>query len=417
MITKKNITEILFLFLPFSLCWSLRLNSFAILAYGLAVLLFYVRWSSLKVLMRQWWIYPFLGLFLLHAISLLWTADLPHGQFVLEKKAALFVLPIAIGIHAQFAEKLLPKAMLSLITGCCLAIWASIIIATYQYLQTTDYEVFFYHQLGKPLDYFNALYFSFFTFLSLVFLVDLHEKKWSFLSHRKWPSILLATTFLLGILLLSSRLFLLLTVFFLVATGIRQLSNFRASSRLKFGVFFAAAVLIAGIFLSGVPQKRFQELARSEFSVLDLDQFNWDTPFNGLTLRLLFIKFTWEILDKKDAYLSGVGLGDAQKELDNTYIEHNLYHGNPSLGDKGYLGYNTHNQFMELWLQIGFFGMLCFVLLLAQAGYWGIHTNQYPLIFLIVAILAFSGIEGLLERQRGIVLITYFLSSFYTGKQ
>jgi O-antigen ligase len=39
--------------------------------------------------------------------------------------------------------------------------------------------------------------------------------------------------------------------------------------------------------------------------------------------------------------------------MDAKIVQYNLYHGNPSLGDRGYLGYGFHNQYMETWVQAG----------------------------------------------------------------
>ncbi|GJM32584.1 MAG: hypothetical protein DHS20C18_15850 [Saprospiraceae bacterium] len=392
----------------------MRINTFVIILYICVVLWSNPLLDALKNAARQKWLYPFLALYLLHILSLLWTQDIEHGLFILEKKASLFLLPIAIAMDLQIKKEMVYQAMFSLIIGCSLALWFCSIYACWNYLQIADTTVFFYHELGAPLDKFNAIYFSFYAFLSLVFLFEL-ERKSELFQGKKWLQALLLFSLLGGLVLLSSRLFILLTLLFLLFIGLRRFQSGAFPWRYKLTAILALIFLGIGILSTSFPQQRFKELRGSDFRVLQQETFHWDTPFNGLTLRLLLLKFAMEILAEKQAFLGGVGVGDAQNELDQTFIKHNLYHGNAELGDQGYLGYNTHNAFMELWLQIGIGGLFFFTIILGQAWGFSLNTGYYALVFMVLAITGFALIEGILERQRGIVLITYFLSIFYTG--
>ena len=177
------------------------------------------------------------------------------------------------------------------------------------------------------------------------------------------------------------------------------------------GVFVVISFLGGVLFFSQI-RDRFDQLLHSQFEVLQQDQFEYDTPFNGLTIRLLLWRFAGEIMTEEKAYLAGVGVGDSQDLLDATIIEHNVYHGNPALGDQGYLGYNFHNQFVETWVQLGILGSISWLLLLGVGWRKWKWDWNHPILYFNIAVLAFSMIESLLARQHGVVFFALFVSIF-----
>ena len=128
---------------------------------------------------------------------------------------------------------------------------------------------------------------------------------------------------------------------------------------------------------------------------------------------MVFLRFGYEILERRDAYWLGVGVGDARAAMNETMEQYNLYTGNPNLGDTGYLNYNFHNQYMELWVQAGLPALLLFVglLFLGLLDGWK-QGGQFPLLYLMLMLTAFALTEGYLERQRGVVFFTFFFSIF-----
>lgn len=379
------------------------------MGYVLAVLSQPGLGSRFRGIWRSRWIYFFLGLYALHALALLWTDDFGMGRFILEKKASLFVLPLFIGMDRSLNKRTLRHAMFSLVLSCTIVLFFCLLLAGWRYGQTHDAGRFFYHRLGQPIPQFNAVYYSCYFFTALVFTNHLSATGYEWLS-KQWVRSGVSGWLLLGLLLLSSKLFIAMTALYLLALMAHH--RFR---RATWGWGIGLGALLAGILVFGLTRSRFQELIDSRFEVVQQEQYRWDTPLNGLTLRLVFLKFGWEIIQRENALLTGVGPGDAQQKMNAAIKRRNLYHGNPQLGDSGYLGYNFHHQFMELWVQVGLLGVLLFAGLLLQGLIWGWGFGwRHPFPLLVMTILGFSFIESLLERQHGIVFVTYFLYSFIT---
>lgn len=389
--------------------------------YGIAVFLQPGLGGRLRQGLRCRWVFPFLLLYAFTALSLLWSTDLERGAFILEKKAALFALPILVALDGQLSRRLVQGAMLSLVAGCVLALWIALGHAAWQYAQTGGASAFFYHRLGRVLDEFNAVYFSFYVLMSLVFFGCLLRKKAFSILDAVWLRGLVAVTLISGVILLSSRLFIVLALLYGIscfAVGRRRSSGLSPGSRGVGEKWVLAASLVAlaglGLFLN---RGRFIELAGSRFEMLEQEEFRWDTPFNGLTLRLLFLKFGWEALREEQAVVQGLGVGDVRQVMNDMVRRYKLYHGNPDLGDTGYLNYSLHNQYMETWLQAGLPALAAWLWLLAWGWKAGLNPDRREtLLWLVLAITAFSFFESVMERQRGLAFIVFFLSTLYSNK-
>lgn len=413
MIKKPHIATVFLILIPFSLCFWERASTLCIFLYALAVLFQGDLAGRFREALRQGWIYPFLLLYFFQAASLLWSDDIMAGWFVLEKKASLLVLPLIIGMDTRLRGEMLHALLFSLIVGCAAALAFCLSYAVWEYVRLGDPAVFFYHRFSWPLDEFNAMYFSFYLFTGLAALHYLVREVDYPPLHRRWTQVILFATLLVGLLLLSSRLFIVLTGIYVLLAVLQAIPG-----KMRWGWTLGLLLLTSGVFLSGFTRERFGQLLDSRFEVLRLERFEYDTPFSGLTLRLLFLKFGWEILLEKNAWLTGVGAGDARSEMDAKIVQYNLYHGNPSLGDRGYLGYGFHNQYMETWVQAGLPALGCWLWLLAWGWRRGIQNGRrYPLIYLVAALTAFALVEDVMERQRGIVFVTCLLSSFYATQK
>ena len=73
---------------------------------------------------------------------------------------------------------------------------------------------------------------------------------------------------------------------------------------------------------------------------------------------MILWRFAGEIMRDENAWLTGTGIGSRQEILNSYYIKYGVYTGNPDLGDKGYLGYNFHNQYLEVMVGTGIPGLI-----------------------------------------------------------
>jgi O-antigen ligase len=411
-INSRNWSRILIILLPASLLLPRRINVFVIIGYVVAVLWQPRLKERFMGALRRPWVGLFVGLFLIHLLSLGWTEDLKLGWFIMEKKASLLVLPLIIAMDRQLDRQTIHRAMLAFAIMGVLTLVVCLAFAAWQFAGTGNSAVFYYHQLGRPFDL-NAVYFSLYLLAGLIFItyLALHAKDFRWLRR---PAVLFPLIFpmVVGLILLSSKLF--ITLFLLSALGylLSQSRNIGFLSPVRLTGFMGGlALVVAGIFLLRFPRERFEALLDSQFEVVGQEQYRWDTPFSGLTLRLVFLKFGWEILQRNDAHWLGVGAGDARQAMNETMERHQLYLGNPNLGDTGYLNYNFHNQYMELWVQAGLPAFLIFLGLLVQGLWSGWQLGgQFPWLYLVLILAVFALTEGYLERQRGIVFFTFFFS-------
>lgn len=412
---RSTFSQWLLPLLPLSLVISKRLNVLVILLYAVSVVWQPDLLQRIRKLLKMRWVGVLVLFYLLHVLSVFWSANDVAAWFVLEKKAALLVIPILIGLDSQIDFVGFRQCMLSLVLSCCFSIWFCLLLAFRNYFQTGEAGFFFYHAFGWPLDELNAIYFSFFTFTGLVFSHYLTRINYSLFANVRWQ-VFLFFTLLMGLALLSSRLFIVLTLLYLLRLAFQNYAQ--VVSKTMRGALLAVVMLFLGgvLFLSQI-RDRFDQLLSSQFEVLQQDQFAFDTPFNGLTIRLLLWRFGGEVMMEEKAFVLGTGVGDAQDLLDQTIVAHNLYHGNPDLGDTGYLGYNFHNQFVETWVQLGVVGLLLWLVVLSLGWRSSIWNWNHPYLYFMLAVLAFSMIESLLERQHGIVFLALFISIFQTTRK
>lgn len=400
-----------FILIPLTLCFWERGNSYVLFLYGLTVLLQPGLYGRFRQALRNPLVLSFLLLYSLAALSLLWSADLGRGGFILEKKAALCALPLLLAMDGQLNRQLIREAMASLVAACVLSLWIALGHAAWLYSGSGDTSVFFYHKLGWIFDELNAVYYSLYVFMSIVFFDHLiRERAFPWLSSGRLRAVVWIALGL-GIILLSSRLFIALALVY----GLAALAGkWRSSGKWALAGLLAAFGLMAFVLNRG----RFQDLLDSRFEVLRQETFRWDTSFNGITLRLLLLKFGWLALQENHAAVQGLGVGDVRQAMNDYVLRHNLYHGNPELGDTGYLDYSLHNQYMETWLQAGLPALAAWLWLLAYSWRQGMKAGwRFPLLWLVAAVAALALFESVLERQRGVVFIAFFLSTLYSNRK
>lgn len=79
--------------------------------------------------------------------------------------------------------------------------------------------------------------------------------------------------------------------------------------------------------------------------------------------------------------------------------------------------YNPHNQFLQIWLEIGFIGLTIFIALFYFFYNKGKKTRNWLLTILICNILFNCFFESMFQRQSGIVFYTFWLCLLYVHSQ
>jgi len=174
------------------------------------------------------------------------------------------------------------------------------------------------------------------------------------------------------------------------------------------------AIISAVTFLTRNPiSNRFDDIWGTDFSLLNKEKFTPAQYFNGVQFRLLQWRFVSQILSENKAWMKGVSVGDAQTDLNQKYISENMYIGSPERHDKGFIGYNTHNEFLESLLESGVIGVLLFILISWSLLKMIWQKKRAELSFVTILLMIYSFTESVLESQYSLFIFIFFPIFFY----
>lgn len=406
MIARKIRTETYFwslLLVVVTLPFTKHYNSLAI---GLMVFasLFTNSWKEkVKHVKDQPWVWLFVAYWLIHATALIYTENIKSGMFVLEKKSGMWVLPLILVSAVPLAKEKLHRLLMAFVIACTAGLTVCLVKGLYWWWFRQSDEYLFYHGLSNTIGI-HAVYFSVYLAVSVLILLlaILPNRNFSTVLVYCWMGYLLVGIFMLAsktiilTLLVPGSIFLLIYVL-------------RKRQYKRFGIYMGVVLFtIFLLFVIPKTRERFQQLFETEFHVLELSSYRYDTPFSGLSLRMVIWKYTFHILNDHHAWIIGVGPGDSQDLLDSKYKEVGIYTGNSNIGDHGYLGYNAHNQYLQALLDTGIIGLALLLALLVLLLREALKRNDLLLLSFVVLFMFFLLSESALEAHHGSVFFTLF---------
>jgi O-antigen ligase len=341
-------------------------------------------------------------LFILQCISLLYTKNFSEGARLLQRSSGIIFIPLAVVVNKDFLTEKFQK--LSLYFSVILCVGSLYCLATdfAGYIEGAPISIFFYHDLVKPLSQ-HAIQFSIMVFIALVFMIEnLKQPN----GHCPVFSSRVMISFLsLIIVLLSSKLVISMYVLYLLYFFFNKKIH-KVKSLALIPVFIIA--LTIAIATPNPLGNRFRELFAGNEMLFTQSKFSPATYFNGFQFRLLQWRFTYDILTEQHSWLKGLTPGDAQSFLDRKYLETNMYTGNPGTPDRGYLGYHTHNQFLQTLLENGLPALILFLFICFSFFKMAMECKSKSLKWLVLLLLIYCFTDAPLETQYGIVIFTFF---------
>jgi O-antigen ligase len=340
-------------------------------------------------------------LFILQCISLLYTNNLPEGGRLLQRSSGIIFIPLAVIINKDFLTEKFQKLRYYFSIILCVGSLYCLAKAFSGYIEGASIFIFFYHNLVKPLSQ-HAIQFSIMVFIALVFLIENLKRSngYSIFLSRVMISFLS-----LIIVLLSSKLVISMYVLFLLYFYFNEkIHKLRSVALIP---VFIIALTIATVTPNPLGN-RFGELFAGNKMLFTQDKFSPATYFNGVQFRLLQWRFCYEILTEQRSWLNGLTPGDAQSFLNRKYLETNMYTGKPGTPDRGYLGYHTHNQFLQTLLENGLVALVLFLCVCFSLFKMAIECKSKGLKWLVVLLLIYCFTDAPLETQYGIVIFTFF---------
>ena len=338
--------------------------------------------------------------FLSHAIAFFFDPDRQELLNGLVRKLSLLVIPLIILLGNNILYNARKWSMRGFYTGLVISGLHMIADALLHSMDGFEMKYWMYHEFTEP-NTLGAVYYSWYISIAMISLV--YTKQDAIVQKLKYY---LLVFFAILLLLCASKLFVMITIPIVL---IRIFLQFKRKEKIAaLGVLIIIAILGASPVI-----KRFKELKNTDWDVITLDQYKYDTPLNGITLRLVQWRLAYKILEDQNAWLFGTGAGSRQDILDAYYEKYNLYTGNPELDDRGYLGYNFHNQFVETAVGTGLAGLVILLLIFIYV-FFCIRIQLILPIFVYIVTTIFFFTESVLERQAGITMFCLLVCTFKT---
>lgn len=249
-------------------------------------------------------------------------------------------------------------------------------------------EFISYHGFAENVK-FNAIYLS--AYLCLSYFS--HIQRWIVNGEKpKQPDILFFLSTFICLVLLSSKLILSLCLFLPFFYVLAK----KSSIGLKLASF--VALLFSLLIFSLLPVgKRVAFEFRETKKILELSHFDQGTYFTGTAIRLVLNRFSIEILREQNQIWTGLGMGNLQKKLDQKILQSGMYIGEPGKNGTGFLGYNTHNQYIHTLVENGILGLVGLLTVLGFMLVASFRNRCYLLVFQTILFLLLGLTENYME--------------------
>lgn len=334
--------------------------------------------------------------FLFYVVSLAYSSDWTTGYKYVERTMLLMILPWILYLNrATISELSLRKTLVYfsfIATG--LTLYSLFSLVVHDTFRKAFEAVDAYYWIRTDLEEISGLHPTYFSLiLALALFSVFYEIKKKTL-RGKWLvlALLAAVVLVLGLLVASSKM-ILMCAFIGSIVIFGQGLSFKAIL-VRFGLLASALALLV-LFVRPL-RERVSTLfvAAAEAGV---EENNPDSLRKGI------YKSGFEAIGENIWF--GTGIGDYQRALNSKYEKY------------GYeiplkRSFNTHNQYLQIWLSVGIFPFILFVLsLLAQFLVAWVSRSSLHLAFVVMMSLSFLT-ENVLARQDGIFVYAFFSSMF-----
>lgn len=357
---------------------------------------------------------PVMLLFLLMVVSLTWSVDPKSTLKALGREAPLLFIPLAFCFNQPLSRKALLKVLENYSLG--ITVFALFLLgrALFRYNHGANANVFFYHELAT--NDINAIYLSVLVSTALMYVLC---KK------RKTVFGYFLLVFLLVFLFLLSSKVIIITNVLLIAIYYIFYSGLTVRGRI------AALVMLVGITVAIGYYGKIKERIAAEFTYSEANQmeegvhkvtlkeawtrtdFNANDYLNGTAFRVYQVRVFTEMLEEDPVLFTGYGLNASCYKVAEQGVKHNLVHGS----EDGiiYNKLNFHNQYVQVFADLGIFGFLLVVIMLLVNLKNGFKKKDFVHIAFGIVMISLFLTESFLWRQRGVVFFTMFYCIFNTA--
>ena len=359
------------------------------------------------------------------AASYFWTVDVSRTVAALSKEITLFLIPVAFLIMNPFTKNQILKLLKYY--GYAMVFYAVFFLtrAVIRYLISGDQRAFFYHgeyedDFGLVPKLLNAIHVS--VYMAVAFFYFLSKEIKSKLE------VLCASILFVFIFLLSSKN---IIVVFLFLIGIHFFYFSKSSNKMRLRNL-AIFILVVGSILSFSKIKNrflveFQSntntsISHSVFNEADEgvnyvsiyeawnnEKFTHGDYFPGTAFRVYQFRMFVEIFNEEPVFWKGLGLNASLNKLLEKEKKYNLY--------PGYGNFNFHNQYVQNFAELGFFGFLFLVVILFLNIKNAIKHKDFIHISFAILMISLFLTESFLWRQTGVLYFIIFYCLFNNNNE
>lgn len=347
----------------------------------------------------------------IHLISLSYSADLSYGLSKIFRMISILILPLFITFDFDSKDKrkitiaYIASATLVLVFFLLRAFYHSLSMENGEYVfnfhnSISSYGSFFYYQ--EFVNPHHPSYFSMYLTLAMVFVLKFYKEANSV--KNKISLIVLSLFLVAGVVLTSSRAGL-LTLVIVLSVAMFWLLNQRGKI---VGLISALLIIpVALYYLSDNP--RFKTITTYVKASVENNTQIKDEYESLVMIRVKMWPIILKDLNIKEILL-GVGLGDTNQRFIQAYKNNNLEYAAAT-------ELNAHNQYIQTLVSTGILGLLLLLTIIGY-GFWFAYNNRDMLLFLFFTIISVNFIfESMLERIFGVIFFTFFLLFLSTKPQ
>ena len=361
------------------------------------------------------------------ALSFFWSIQPEKTIHSIPRELFLLLIPFIYFTNENIALKKVKDFFLKTYSYSALIFSCLFLIrAIFRFIITKNYSVFLFHgeyqnDYGLVPKELNAVHVS--VFVAIAYFYFLTKKNKSKLN--KFSILIL----LLFIILLSSTnitiiTFLLTIVFYLFFSKISNRMRLRNSiilfSILISFTFFNKISLFVELELKNNTNKGIGHNVINESSNLSnrvtiyeawtKEQFSPKDFFPGMAFRVYQARMFCELVKQNPIFWKGFGFNASQNKLEEKGVQFNVFLGNEN--SEGYQKKNFHNQYIQVFAELGFIGFLILLLLLFMNAKNAFKSKDFTHIAFAILMISLFLTESFLWRQRGVVFFTLFYCLF-----
>jgi O-antigen ligase len=353
-------------------------------------------------------------LYALMLMSLFWTIESKQTIKGLQKEVLFLLIPLAFcglpKITRNQVKKVLNYYSFAMVVFAIFYLLKAIV----KFVASGNKKVFFYHEL-VTLEV-NAIYVAVFASLAMFCLLAKKEKS---IVDKTGFSILIVLIFLLSSKnIIIVDLAMIIIYYFFFSTVSRRTKRLILSTVVI--VSISAVIFIKPVrdrfmiefetILVDSSLKKTTEENQGPIYNISLkqawsqDKFQQNDFFPGAAFRFFQIRIFKEMLQEENIFFTGFGLDASQNKIKEKVKEHNLY---PDYGE-----FNFHNEYIQIFSELGVFGFLLVISMLVVTIRKGIINKDFIHIAFSVTMIVLFLTESFLSRQRGIIFFIILYCMF-----